>query len=98
MEQTVFGIPTDKVIHFTMFAPFAFLTYLSFDHPSKKGWHSVLFMLLTLITGCLIALSTEVVQEYLPTRAMDIEDLIADCLAIAISSVFILIIDLTHKK
>lgn len=98
IQQTIFGFPTDKVIHFLMFTPFAFLTFLSFDHPAKKGWNSVLFITLTFVAGCLIALATEVVQSYLPTRTMDKTDFLADGLAIAVSCVFILIIDLTHKK
>ena len=98
IQKTIFGIPTDKVIHFTMFAPFAFLTYLSFDHPAKKGWNSVLFFLLSLVAGCLVAFATEVVQSYLPSRAMDIKDFYADSLALVSTGLFVLIIDLTHKK
>lgn len=98
IKQDIFGIDIDKIIHFLLFTPFAFLTFLSFDHPARKGWNSVLFQFMTFVAGFLIAFATEVVQSYLPTRSMDTEDLLADTLAIAASCIFILIIDLTHKK
>lgn len=98
LKKTIFGLPADKVVHFIMFAPFAFLTYLSFDHPSRKAGKCVLFAFLTLASGLLIAFATEVVQSYLPTRTMDVKDFYADAIAIAVTTVFVLIIDLTHKK
>ena len=98
IKKMIFGIPTDKIIHFTMFAPFAFLTYLSFDHPPRKGWNSAGFCLATLLAGCLVAFATEALQSYLPTRTMDIKDFYADALAVALGCVFVLTVDLTHKR
>lgn len=98
IQKTIFGLPSDKVIHFIMFAPFPILAYLSFDHPSKKPGKSVLFVFLTMLAGAFIAITTEVVQYYLPTRAMDINDFYADILAIGAVSIFVLITDLTRRK
>lgn len=97
MQRFIFGIPTDKVVHFIMFAPFPILSYLSFDHPSGKPWRSVLFVFLSLIAGATLAYSTEVIQSYLPSRSMDINDFYADALALGVSSIFILLVDLTRK-
>lgn len=97
MQRFIFGIPTDKVVHFIMFAPFPILSYLSFDHPSGKPWRSVLFVFLSLIAGATLAYSTEIIQSYLPSRSMDINDFYADALALGVSSIFILLVDLTRK-
>lgn len=97
MQRFIFGIPTDKVVHFIMFAPFPILSYLSFDHPSGKPGRSVLFVFLSLIAGATLAYSTEVIQSYLPSRSKDINDFYADALALGVSSIFILLIDLTRK-
>ncbi|MCQ2169758.1 MAG: VanZ family protein [Bacteroidales bacterium] len=97
MQRFIFGLPTDKVVHFIMFAPFPILSYLSFDHPSGKPGRSVLFVFLSLIAGAALAYSTEVIQSYLPSRSMDIKDFYADALALGVSSIFILLVDLTRK-
>lgn len=98
MQRFIFGVPTDKVVHFIMFAPFPILSYLSFDHPYGKPWKSVLFIFLTLIAGAIVAMGTEVVQFYLPSRSMDIKDFYSDALALVLTSIFILIVDLSRKK
>ena len=98
MQRYILGIPTDKVIHFIMFAPFPILSYLSFEHPSRKPGKSVLFVFITLLAGAFLAITTEVVQSYLPSRSMDIKDFYADLMALGISSAFILLVDLTRNK
>lgn len=99
MQSSILGLPMDKVIHFMMFAPFPILAYLSFDHKPNKPGKSVLFIFLTILTGCAIGAATEIVQKILPTRAMDINDFYADAAAVVSVSVFVLVIDLfKHQK
>lgn len=98
VQTRIFGIPSDKLIHFLMFAPYPILSYLSFDHPSHKPWKSVGFVVLCFITGSAIAIMTEVVQYYIPSRTMDMADFYADALALGIFSALVLAIDLTRKK
>lgn len=98
LQRFIFGIPTDKIVHFIMFAPFPILSYLSFDHPSGKPGKSVLFVFLALLAGSALAISTEIIQSCLPHRSMDIYDFYADTLALGASSVFILLVDLTRKN
>lgn len=98
VQKFIFGLPTDKVAHFLMFLPFPILAYLAYDHLTNKVWSAILFALATFVIGCLLAYGTEYVQGRLPYRSMDIKDFKADALALAISSVFVFIIDVTHLK
>jgi VanZ family protein len=98
VQKSIMGIPTDKIVHFLMFLPFPILAYLAYDHMTKKMWAAVLFALITLVSGLLIAYGTEYVQGTLPYRSMDMSDFKADAIAVAISSVFVFIIDITHLK
>ena len=98
VQKYLFGIPTDKLAHFLMFLPFPILAYLAYDHLTNKVWSAILFALATFVIGCLLAYGTEYVQGRLPYRSMDIKDFKADALALAISSVFVFIIDVTHLK
>lgn len=98
VQKFIFGFPTDKVAHFLMFLPFPILAYLAYDHLTNKVWSAILFALATFVIGCLLAYGTEYVQGRLPYRSMDIKDFKADALALAISSVFVFIIDVTHLK
>ena len=98
VQKYLFGIPTDKLAHFLMFLPFPILAYLAYDHLTNKVWSAILFALATFVIGCLLAYGTEYVQGRLPYRSMDIKDFKADALALAISSVFVFIVDVTHLK
>lgn len=98
IRRTLFGLDTDKVIHFIMFAPFPILAYLSFDHNTRKKGARILFVVISLIAGTAVALMTEALQFYIPSRTMDIKDFYADIMALGIVSVFVLAIDLTHKR
>ena len=98
VQKFILGIPTDKVAHFLMFLPFPILAYLAYDHLTNKVWSAILFALATFVIGCMLAYGTEYVQGRLPYRSMDIKDFKADALALAISSVFVFIIDVTHLK
>lgn len=98
VQQFIFGIPTDKVAHFLMFLPFPILAYLAYDHLTNKVWSAVFFAIATFVIGALIAYGTEYVQGSLPYRSMDINDFKADALALAVSCVFVFIIDVSHLK
>ena len=98
VQKFIFGIPTDKVVHFGMFLPFPILAYLAYDHLTNKLWSAILFALITLLTGLAIAYATEYVQGMLPYRSMEMADFKADALAISISCVLVFIIDVTHLR
>ena len=98
LQQSLLGIPTDKIAHFLMFLPFPILAYLAYDHLTNKVWSAILFAVATFVIGSLLAYGTEFVQGRLPYRSMDMNDFKADAIALAISSVFVFIIDVTHLK
>ena len=81
------GIESDKVVHFLMFLPFPVLFYMAFGWRTRNPWHSILLAII-------IAAGTELVQDLIPYRASDIVDFMADFLALCISAVVTLIIDL----
>lgn len=93
------GIPMDKIVHFVMFFPFPILAYIAFDRFTDKWWTSVLFVLVTFGVGALLAAGTEIGQARLTTyRSGDPNDWKADLLALGISSVLVLCIDLWKQR
>ena len=97
---SILGIPSDKIVHFCMFLPFPFLAYLAFDRYTDRFWSSLLWTVVSLVAGALVAAGTEIGQARLTTyRGGDPNDFKADFTAIAACSVIILVtILLKHKK
>lgn len=96
--RTLLGIPTDKVVHFIMFFPFPILCFLAFDRHTDKPWKSVVAVSLTFATGCLVALGTEIGQSFTTYRMGDKTDFLSDMVAMAVSSIITLAIDLLKMK
>ena len=101
-QDNLFGIPMDKVVHFLMFFPFPILCYLAFSGMTGRPRHTVLAVGLVFLAGCLIAAGTKIGQSFTSYRSGDALDFVADTLALAISSIIVMIIDLriikTHNK
>ena len=94
VKRYIWGIPTDKIVHFLMFFPFPILAFLAFDGYSAKPWLSVLGTVATFAAGILLAVGTEVGQARLTTyRSGDVNDFKADLLALGISSLIVLLIN-----
>lgn len=89
VEWSLFGVASDKVIHAVMFAPFCVLGFMSLNSGNVR-FKAILVLFLIEI---LIAGSSEIIQGYLPTRAADPIDFMADltgCLVgLGISSVIL---------
>ena len=99
VPKELWGIPTDKIVHFLMFFPLPALAYLAFDRYKGNRSSSFLWTGVTFLGGCAYAAATELVQSRLSYRSGDPADFKADFLALAACSVFILIIILLkHKK
>ena len=95
----LWGIPTDKVVHFLMFFPFPLLTCLAFGGYRGKPGQAVLKTVLAFLAGCAFAAGTEWVQTRLPYRSGDPVDFQADALALLLSSVIVLLLVLAkHRK
>ena len=99
MPATLWGIPTDKIAHFLMFLPCPVLAFFAFDRFTEKFWPTVLWTTVIFLAGCAFAAGTEIVQaRLLPYRTGDPADFKADLLALALSSVIVLILDLSKQK
>ncbi|MBR6863565.1 MAG: VanZ family protein [Bacteroidales bacterium] len=99
VPKVLWGIPTDKIVHFLMFLPFPVLAYFAFNRFSEKVWSSILWMSAAFIAGCAFAAGTEWVQSYLAYRTGDPADFKADFLAITAGTVIVLILYfLKHRK
>ena len=93
------GIPTDKIVHFCMFFPFPILAFLAFDKYTETPWSSVLFTGITWVVGLLLAAGTEWGQaELTDYRSGDLWDLVADVIAITLSSLLVLYWDIHKQK
>lgn len=99
LPTTFLGIPTDKVAHFCMFLPFPILAFLAFDQFTETLPHTLLFSGITLVTGLLLALGTEWGQAHLTNyRSGDPLDLLADTLALVLSTVLVIFWDIRKQK
>lgn len=92
---TIWGIPSDKVMHFFLFIPFPVLAFLAFYR--KKA--PFLLFLAVLACGCLLAMGTELGQRYLTTyRFGDRKDFLADVLGLAAGSLPLLVWLIFRKR
>lgn len=96
---TFLGIPTDKLVHFFMFFPFPILAFLAFDKYTDTPKSTFLFSGITWVLGLLLAFGTEWGQAHLTDyRSGDPWDLAADALSITLSTVLVIIWDLSKQK
>ena len=98
VPRKIWGIPTDKIVHFTMFFPFPILAFLAFDVYTDSFRKSLIFCFVTFLLGLLVAAGTEYVQGFLPYRSGDRRDLLADMLALAASSLIVFFIDILKQR
>ena len=99
VPMDLWGIPTDKVVHFLMFFPFPLLAFLAFGGYKGQVGKAVLKTAIAFLAGCAFAAGTEWVQSRLSYRSGDPADFLADFSALAACSVLILILIFAkHKK
>ena len=87
IDSTWFGLPTDKVVHMIMFAPFPPLAYLVFEPTGRKIIWKALLILAIIATGIGLAFLTEDIQSKLTYRTYDSKDIIADLLGISAGTI-----------
>ena len=96
---SLLGIPSDKLVHFCMFFPFPILAFLAFDRFTETHKSTFLFSGITWVLGMGLAFATEWGQAHLTDyRSGDPWDLLADGLAITLSTIVVIIWDLTKQK
>lgn len=94
IQKFIFGIPTDKLVHFCMFFPFPIIFFFASDKRSSSMIKAMSSFVLACSYGCIFAGITEIVQAMLPYRTEDLADFGADCLAICSSALFTYIADI----
>lgn len=98
VPKLLFGIPTDKIVHFCMFFPFPILAYLAYDELTDTPLKAFGALISICAIGAVFAGLTEIVQGMLPYRYQDINDYGADCLAIGIAGILTFIIDISKMR
>ena len=98
ISRTIFGIETDKLVHFCMFLPFPILALWSFRAPGRTPARAVLAIVAVFLAGCLVAASTELIQGTLPYRDADAQDFVADTVGLAAGSVISIIFITARQK
>jgi len=99
IPRSFLGIPMDKLVHFLMFFPFPILAFLAFDQYTNSIPASLAFFGITLLVGCLLAVGTEWGQStFTDYRCGDRKDLLADFLALGISSVLVTSWDIFKQR
>ena len=99
IEWSLWGIPSDKVVHFCMFLPFPILAFLAFDRYTDSVRSTLLFSGTTLLVGFLLAWGTEWGQAHLTDyRSGDPLDLLADGTALVLSTLLVIFLDIRKQK
>jgi len=99
VQLDLFGIPTDKVVHFCMFFPFPILAFLSFDRYTETVSRTLLLVGATFLVGILLAVGTEWAQAHLTDyRSGDPLDFLADGLSLLLSSALVAFWDIRKQK
>ena len=99
VPRDLWGIPTDKIVHFLMFFPFPILACLAYGGYRGERWQATFRTVIAFLAGCAFAAATEWVQTWLSYRSGDPVDFGADALALLLSSAIVLIIVLAkHRK
>lgn len=99
VEWSLWGIPSDKVVHFCMFFPFPVLAFLAFDRFTNTVRSTLLFSGATLVVGLLLAVGTEWGQAHLTDyRSGDPLDFLADGTALVLSTLLVIFLDIRKQK
>ena len=98
VEKYLFGIPLDKIVHFTMFLPYPVLCSMSFMNHDMKKQRSICVLAVIFISGAGMAYGTEVIQAHTGYRAYEIIDFYADMTGMTIGALITLTYILIKKN
>ena len=84
------GIDIGKVYHFVVFFLFAFFLFASIKRNKKI---KISYVIITLVTSILYAISDEIHQIFVPLRVASIADILTDTLGICFAIIICLIIN-----
>lgn len=89
IPTTLFGIPSDKIVHFVMFLPFPIICLYAFHSSNGKVGRFVLFLFVMYIAGLLLASGIEIGQKFVGYRSGDVWDFVADSIGLATGTLII---------
>lgn len=98
IPKDLFGIPIDKVVHFSMFLPFPVIGVYAFHTSRGRFWRFILFISLTYLLGMILAFGTEYLQGLTAYRSSDPADFIADSLGLAAGTLIVIILKSIRLK
>lgn len=87
VKPSFWNIEADKIVHFLMFTPFPFLTYFSIGKKAGSVLSVTALLIGIFITGCLIAMGTELGQSLTDYRSGDPLDFRADMYGLILGTV-----------
>lgn len=97
VHSSYFGIPTDKCVHFIMFAPFALLTYLCLEIKKGSFLKTLGVAICIVVLGAAIGAACEWGQSLTTYRSGDVKDLLADALGLLSGALLVIVIDRIRK-
>jgi len=97
VPTVIFGIPTDKIVHFSMFLPFPIVTYFAFNRYSDKFLKAFLWLWAVFFIGALLAAGTELGQGMTDYRSADHRDFLADLCGLGTGSLAVLLLMIRKK-
>ena len=98
VPKYLWGLPTDKIVHFVMFLPFVFLAYMSFASLPKRRSQAILLALAALAAGALMAVATEIGQSLTTYRSGDAWDFVADASGLGLAFICVLVVIIASKR
>ncbi|HBH21082.1 MAG TPA: hypothetical protein DDX33_03605 [Rikenellaceae bacterium] len=98
VHKSFLGIPADKAVHFLMFFPLPIIAFFALGRKNGSTLEVVGSIISVAAFSCVLAGITEIVQGTLPYRSEDINDFKADCLAIVLASIAVLIVHLIRSR
>lgn len=97
-KPDLFGIPIDKIVHFTMFLPFPPLAYTAFCPARNEKWLHLIILAVIFFIGTGLALGTEKIQGLSEFRSYEIEDFYADVMGMEVSTVITAILIIFKRR
>lgn len=88
LSEYILFIRADHAAHFIMFFPYPISAWFAFE-PTLRKRGKMLALLTIFLSGIVLAILAEVIQNFNPARDFDIMDIVANFSAIILSSLMV---------
>ena len=85
-----FGLPMDKVAHFTMFFPYPILVWFTINTEGMSRGKKIIHLFIILLIGAGLAILTEYLQKLTGYRTFDLNDFYADLIGMGLCGLLLL--------